>query len=90
MNHNPNCGKCGMLNHWGNCQLTACAFPVTEAPATDRTQNIKTENEPEPVEIVVIDGVLNARKKDGSISPILVDVYGIFAYGDLILPEGKQ
>lgn len=24
---NPNCGKCGMLNHAGFCMLTACRFP---------------------------------------------------------------
>ena len=31
MNYNPNCGRCGMLNHWGQCQLTACRFPVQES-----------------------------------------------------------
>lgn len=30
MNYNPNCGRCGMLNHWGQCQLTACRYPVQE------------------------------------------------------------
>ena len=24
---NPNCGKCGMLNHAGFCKLTACIYP---------------------------------------------------------------
>lgn len=25
--NNPNCGKCGMLNRAGYCQLTACLYP---------------------------------------------------------------
>lgn len=92
MNYNHNCGRCGMLNHWGQCQLTACAFPATEARASANTQIVKskTDNDPETVEIVAIDGVLFVRKKDGSVSPILVDVYGIPAYGDLILPEADK
>lgn len=31
MSYNPNCGRCGMLNHWGQCQLTACRYPVQES-----------------------------------------------------------
>ena len=27
MAFNPNCGRCGMLNHAGYCQLTACRYP---------------------------------------------------------------
>ena len=26
--NNPNCGRCGNLNHNGYCSLTACVFPV--------------------------------------------------------------
>lgn len=25
--NNPNCGRCGMLNHAGFCKLTACIYP---------------------------------------------------------------
>ena len=36
-NYNPNCGKCGGLNAWGECSYTACRFPMwgTFIPGTD-------------------------------------------------------
>lgn len=37
----------------------------------------------EKVEIVVDDGMLFVRWDDGSLSPILVDVYGVPTYGVL-------
>lgn len=57
-NNNPNCGRCGHLNHMGFCNLTACLFPVTETIPSNRV----VTSEPTPVRDTMVGGLPDANK----------------------------
>ena len=55
---NPNCGRCGHLNMRGDCNLTACMFPMTKTEVLNikkpmtKADRIRSKTDEELAELV--------------------------------------